>query len=106
MGSSFKIELTDGNAIQTVNDYIEAEKVVNEWYDFLTDDKRYEAVEMPTFNPDGRDIEDCSDLNTLICEWEEAIASACNKNAFHGHGNYSVSASSQMGLNLHAKIID
>lgn len=105
-GSTFKIELTDGNAIKTVNDYIEAEEVVSEWYEFISDDERYEGIEMPSFNPDGKDICDCDDLNALISEWEEAIAEACGKVAFHGHGNYSVSAASEMGLHLHAKIVD
>jgi hypothetical protein len=104
--STYRIQITDGNAIETVNDYVEAESVVSEWYDFMADDERYEGVELPSFNPRGKDIEDCDDLNTLISEWEEAIAAACGKKAFHGHGNYSVSAASEMGLHLHAKIID
>ena len=53
-----------------------------------------------------KDIEDCDDLNRLIDEWEGRIAEACGKKAFHGHGNYSVSAASEMGLNLSAKVVD
>jgi hypothetical protein len=104
--STFRIQITDGNAVEVVNDYIEAESTVSDWYEFLADDERYEGVEIPSFNPDGRDIEDCDDLNRLISEWENAIAEACGKKAFHGHGNYSVSAASEMGLNLRAEIID
>lgn len=104
--STFFIRISDGNAVEIVNDYVEAEEIVSDWYDFLTDDERYDGVEIPSFNPYCEDIEDVGDLNRLISSWENAIAEACGKEAFHGHGNYSASAASEMGLNLRAKIID
>lgn len=92
--------LSDGNANQTAETLADAVRIAADWYDFLLDGD-YELDTVPSMDKDG--ITDIHSLNRAIGRWENAIAEACGKKAFHGHGNYSVSAASEMGLNLVAR---
>ena len=92
--SDYRLRITDGNAIERADDLAEAESIVEDWYDFLTDEK---LDEVPAANLDASSIEN---LNTSIREWEQRIAQAMGKKDFAGHGTYLVSAADEAGLNL------
>lgn len=98
--------ISDGNARETASTLDAAIGIVEDWYDFMGDDERYEDVEVPTFPALASEINSVSELNAAIGEWERAIAEACGHKAFHGHGNYSVSAASEMGLRLRVEEAD
>lgn len=90
--------VTDGNAYESADSLTAAAELVAEWYDHMTED-----YEIPAFNSDAEEIKDIDHLHRLIRTWENAIAEANGHKAFHGHGNYSVSAASEMGLQLRVR---
>ena len=69
------------------------------WYNYMLEDGTPEVIfYMAYFSeiPEG----DVETLNSAIRAWEEKIAHAAGFKDFAGHGNYLVSAASEMGLNL------
>lgn len=88
------LRISDGNAMERAGNLDEAESIVSEWYEFLTEEK-LEVVPAP--NLDASSIEA---LNDSIRNWEQEIARAMGAQDFAGHGHYFVRASDSCGLNL------
>jgi hypothetical protein len=93
--------VSDGNATEKYDDWDDTVSAVESWYDYMDDDDHYKFEGgRPPFNPRRLEPGDVDSLNEAIREWENEIAESLDYESFHGHGNYSVSPASAMGLNL------
>lgn len=95
-----KWRISEGNATEIYEDWIELCGVAEEWYSYIEENEWPEHLVFPKMYfgdiPEG----DIETLNRFIRAWEEKIAHAAGFKDFAGHGNYAVSAASEMGLNL------
>lgn len=96
--------ISDGNAVETYDDWDELINTIKEWYYYLLEETAIEDEEFADAIL-SRDFENIPEggieaLNSAIRAWEERIAQAAGYKEFAGHGNYAVSAASEMGLNL------
>jgi hypothetical protein len=94
-GKTTRYEISDTGANETADRLTEAAEIAAEWYDYLTENDGLD--ELPPANLDDSSL---AALVDSIAAWENRIAEAMGNQAFHGHGNYSVSAACQAGLDL------
>lgn len=92
----------DGSSYEEVEDWDSLLDKVSDWYWFITEqrDDLPEDWTLPSIDLKGLRAGDVEGLNARISDWENNIAESLDYSAFHGHGNYSVSPASAMGLNL------
>lgn len=96
--ADWSYRISDGNATEYSASLEDAESIVEDWYDYLANDGKLDSVPSPDLDSSSLDA-----LNASIGRWEEQIAEACGRKAFAGHGNYYVSAASEMGLRLNVE---
>lgn len=101
-----KWKISDGNAIEIYEDWIELCGVAGEWYSYIEENEWPENVEFPEAYFGDVKEGDIETLNRFIRAWEEKIAHAAGFKDFAGHGNYLVSAASEMGLNLSVEEVE
>jgi len=99
--------VSDGNATETYKNWDLLRRAAEDWYYWLPERvKELTDENMPIADfseiPEG----DIDSLNSSIKLWEERIAEAAGYTTFAGHGNYSVSAASNMGLNLTVREVE
>jgi hypothetical protein len=96
--------ISDGNALETYEDWDLLLRTAEEWYLYLLEESAIDddGMDIAVYARNFEDIPegDIESLNNAIRFWEERIAEAAGYTTFYGHGNYSVSAASNMGLNL------
>lgn len=101
-----KWRISEGNATEIYEDWIELCGVAEEWYSYIEENEWPEHLVFPKMYfgdiPEG----DIETLNRFIRAWEEKIAHAAGFKDFAGHGNYLVSAASEMGLNLSVEEVE
>ena len=101
-----KWRISDGNATEIYEDWIELCGVAEEWYSYIEENEWPEHLVFPKMYfgdiPEG----DIETLNRFIRTWEEKIALAEGFKDFAGHGGYAVSAASEMGLNLSVEEVE
>ena len=100
-------KITDGNATENADDFNEAIEIIAEWYEDLDswadgnyDSDRHEAIREAidsVAQPEDGGLDELENYAGSICT---AIAEKLGGKAFYGHGNYTVSAASQAGINL------
>jgi len=99
-----KWTISDGNALETYEDWDLLLRSAEEWYLYLSEESAItdDGIDIAISDRDFSDISEgnIESLNNAIRFWEEKIAEAAGYTTFSGHGNYSVSAASNMGLNL------
>jgi len=95
-----KWRISDGNTTEIYEDWGELISAAENWYNYMLEDGTPEVIYYMAYYfseiPEG----DVETLNSAIRAWEEKIAHAAGFKDFYGHGNYTVSAASEMGLNL------
>jgi hypothetical protein len=96
--------ISDGNALETYKDWNLLLRSAEEWYLYLSEESAIDddGMDIAISDRDFSEIPegDVVSLNDAIRSWEEKIAEAAGYTTFSGHGSYSVSAASNMGLNL------
>jgi hypothetical protein len=93
--------LSDGNASEKYEDWEELCLAAENWYDYM--DTNGLGFEFPRIDLVYIKEGDIDELNSSIRAWEEKIAQAAGHKPFAGHGNYFVSADSEMGLSLEVR---
>jgi len=101
-----KWRISDGNATEIYEDWIELCGVAEEWYSYIEENEWPENVEFPEAYFGDVKEGDIETLNRFIRTWEEKIAHAAGFKDFAGHGNYLVSAASEMGLSLRVEEVE
>ena len=98
--------ISDGNAAEEYDNWNEILYAAEGWYLYLPE--RFDGVADAVLARDFDNIPegDTEAFNSAIRSWEERIAQAAGYKDFTGHGNYSVSAASEMGLNLSVEEVE
>ena len=101
MDSTYMIK--EGNSIAFADGWVVLVDTVLCWYDYLSfSDYGLEDIPYPQEISEMLDLDepDLDGLNGAISEWEDEIAKAAGYKTFSGHGSYTVSPSSQMGISM------
>ena len=99
-----KWRISDGNATEIYEDWDDVCYAAEQWYYYLPEEifpcGRMKDEDIPSVDFSEIPESHVETLNEAIRAWEEKIAHAAGFKDFYGHGNYAVSAASEMGLNL------
>jgi hypothetical protein len=102
--------ISDGNAAEYYKNWDLLLRAAENWYNYLSEDSEIDndGMDIAVSDSDFSEIleDDLDSLNNAIRLWEERIAEAAGYTTFAGHGNYSVSAASSMGLNLTVREVE
>jgi len=100
-------KISDGNATENADNFDEAVEVIVRWYEDLDswadgngDADRHEAIREAIDSVEQPEDGGLDALNNYAGSICTAIAEKLGGKAFHGHGNYAVSAASQIGMTL------